>query len=43
VLPAIGLDYQSRTEMHEIHDIGPDRLLPAEFLIAQAMCAEMAP
>jgi hypothetical protein len=33
VLAAIGFDDQARTEMHEVHDIRPDGLLAAEFLI----------
>src|SRR6185312_3810629 len=43
VLPAICLDDQTRTEMHEVHDIWPDRLLPAELVIAHAVRSEMAP
>jgi hypothetical protein len=43
VLPSIGFDDQARTEVHEVNDIRPDGLLPAEFLSVQTMGAEVMP
>lgn len=43
VLTAIGLDDQPGAKMHEIHDIGADRLLTAELLSEQAVSAQMTP
>ena len=43
MLPAIGFDDQSRSEMHEIDDVGTDRLLTAELLAIQSVCTQMFP
>ena len=43
VLPAIAFDDQSRSEVHEIHDIGPDGLLTAKLLTHVTMGAQVFP
>jgi len=43
MLTAIRLNNQPSSEMHEIDDVRPYRLLSAEFLPIQAMIAQMTP
>lgn len=43
VLPTIGLDDHSRSEMHEIYDARTDRLLAAELLPIESMRSQILP
>ena len=43
MLAAIRLDDQARAEVHEVDDVGTDRLLATEFLTVQAMGAQVLP